>query len=153
MAVIPGDYLADTNVLLRLSDPKAPLHALVTEAIWRILAAGNVVHIAPQNLIEFWNVVTRPLSANGFGLTPTQAATRVRALQGSFPVLDETPALYFEWERLAEAAQVSGKQVHDTRLVAYMSLHGIPNLLTLNPADFHRFTPLVSITIVEPKDV
>jgi predicted nucleic acid-binding protein len=56
-----------------------------------------------------------------------------------FDVLPETPALFVEWERLAVVAQVSGRQVHDTRLAAFATVHGITNILTLNATDFKRF--------------
>lgn len=32
--------------------------------------------------------------------------------------------------------QVQGKRAHDARLAALMTLHGVPNILTLNVADF-----------------
>lgn len=153
MAVTPGDHLVDTSVLLRITDTKAPLYPRLVTALQKIAEAGVTIHVAPQNLVELWNVATRPLSANGLGLTPAEAALMVRALKSRFTLLGETTALYAEWEHLAETVQVSGKQVHDTRLVAYMVVHGIPNLLTLNPVDFRRFEQIAGIRVVEPEAV
>jgi hypothetical protein len=45
---------------------------------------------------------------------------------------------------------VSGKQVHDARIVALMQALGVTRLLTLNPSDFSRYP---EITIIEPQDV
>jgi hypothetical protein len=41
-------------------------------------------------------------------------------------------------------------QVHDARLVAAMLAHGVPQILTLNPRDFQRYT---EITVLHPADV
>lgn len=46
--------------------------------------------------------------------------------------------------------QVMGKQAHDTRLVAAMTVHQIPHLLTFNTDDFKRFT---EITALDPRSI
>jgi len=46
--------------------------------------------------------------------------------------------------------QISGKHVHDIRMVALMLEHGITHILTLNPKDFPS---MAGITIVEPSQV
>jgi predicted nucleic acid-binding protein len=47
--------------------------------------------------------------------------------------------------RLLVAHGVCGAQVHDTRLVAAMLVHGVPRILTLNPLDFTRFDDIEAI--------
>jgi len=47
---------------------------------------------------------------------------------------------------------VSGVQVHDARLVAAMTVHGVTHILTLNPTDFARYTT-VGIVAVDPLTV
>ena len=37
--------------------------------------------MAPQNLVEFWAVATRPQSENGLGLTAEQAAKELAGIQ------------------------------------------------------------------------
>lgn len=37
-------------------------------------------------------------------------------------------------------------QVHDTRLVALMEVHGVRHILTLNPGDFARFEHVLTVT-------
>jgi len=61
--------LVDTNILLRFVEPKDPEHALVREAVRALTAKGESLCFTSQNLVEFWNVCTRPLSKNGLGLT------------------------------------------------------------------------------------
>jgi len=42
-----------------------------------------------------------------------------------FSVLPDTADVFAEWERLVIQHQVSGKKVHDARLVASMNVHGV----------------------------
>ena len=75
-----------------------------------------------------------------------------------FDVLAEDNLIYVVWRQLIAAKGVSGKQVHDTRLVASMLVYGITHLLTFNGADFRRFETLpaslgAGIIVVSPADV
>jgi hypothetical protein len=67
-----------------------------------------------------------------------------------FGWLDETPAVFIEWEKLVSLHAIVGKNAHDTRLVAAMTVHGITHLLTFNKQDFQRFT---NITVMTPAEV
>ena len=107
------------------------------------------LHIASQNIIEFWVVATRPVSENGLGLTIDQALHEVVRLKRFFILLPELP-LQSEWERLVVTFRVSGKNGHDARLVAAMSVHRLDRILTFNVADFTRYT---GIKVLDPKAV
>lgn len=50
-----------------------------------------------------------------------------------------------EWRRLLIDRGVSGVQVHDTRLVAAMRVHGVDRILTFNTKDFARFTEIKAV--------
>ena len=60
-------YLIDTNVLLRGIARTSQRNAAAVESIAAILARGDELFLAPQVLVEFWSVATRPIEANGFG--------------------------------------------------------------------------------------
>ena len=141
--------LLDTNVLLRYVHRADPAHADVLAAVHHLRDGGEMLCMAPQNGVECWNVATRPVNRNGFGLTPVQAARMLDLLEQLFPVLPETPVLYPTWRALVAAAEVSGVQVHDARLVAWMQVHRITHLFTLNPRDFARYEPLAGITVLD----
>jgi len=126
------------------------MHKDAARAIRTLLARGEELCIVPQNLIEFWAVATRPLAANGLGLTIAQAARRMRRLKRLFKLLPDTPAIFTEWEKLVIQHQVIGKSTHDARLVAAMMTHKIAHILTFNTDDFKRFS---SITTVDPANV
>ena len=78
--------LMDTNILLRLVDPNDPEYALVREAVRALAGRGESLCFAAQNLVEFWNVCTRPASKNGLGLTPAQTDERATLIEGKFPL-------------------------------------------------------------------
>jgi predicted nucleic acid-binding protein len=56
--------LVDTNVLLRRVQPNHEHHALAIDSVARLLVAGEQVYFTLQNISEFWNVMTRPVTAN-----------------------------------------------------------------------------------------
>lgn len=143
-------YLADTNILLRWVSPADPKHSLAVNSVKSLQRRGEIVHITPQNLIEFWNVATRPASANGLGMSPAEAAREVESLELLFPLMPDTPDIYMEWRKLVSAAGVSGVKVHDARLAAVMLANGLTHILTFSAEDFKRFP---GITVVRPGEI
>lgn len=143
-------YLIDTNILLRLAQPNHLMHPAAQRAINVLVKNGDELCIFPQNLIEFWNVVTRPAEYNGLGFTQLQAQIEVQRIEQFFRLILDTSGIYAEWKRLVIAHAVEGKQVHDARIVAAMNVHRISQLLTFNKDDFKRFT---NITTVSPTEI
>ncbi len=74
-------FLLDTNVLLRSAEPSHPMYEEAVNATNTLLGRGEELWLAPQNLIEFWNVYTRPVERNGLGHTVTEASTEVNRLK------------------------------------------------------------------------
>jgi predicted nucleic acid-binding protein len=140
-------FLVDTNILLRSIDLSHPMNALSDQTLRTLREQGEQLCIVPQNLIEFWNVYTRPLERNGLGGTPEKAEQEVTQLKAFFPLLLDTPAIYPAWERLVSAYRVQGVNVHDARLVAAMLVHGLTHIVTFNGRDFARYA---EITVVVP---
>lgn len=129
-------YLLDTNVVLRLIDRQDPQHGLCRAAVDALFTRQEEVCLAPQVLVEFWVVATRPVVSNGFGWSPAETDHHVSQLSGLFQLRPERPELFDRWKSLARQAEVRGKRTHDARIAAFMSLHGIDAVLTLNPNDF-----------------
>lgn len=140
--------LLDTNILTRAAQPGHPMYRDALDSLDALRQRGEVLSIVPQNLYEFWAVATRPLSANGMGMTPAQAEAELSSLKSLFRFLSDTPSVYTEWERLVSQYAVSGKNAHDTRLVAAMVVHGLSQLLTFNAGDFNRFSGISVLTPV-----
>jgi len=108
--------LLDTNILTRAAQPGRPVYRDTLDALDVLRQRGELLCIVPQNLYEFWVVATRPLSANGMGMGPSQAATELSSLKKLFHFLNDTPSVYTEWERLVSQYAVSGKPAHDARV-------------------------------------
>lgn len=131
--------LADTNVLLRRTQPAHAHHCVAVEAVARLLARGEPVCFTPQNIAEFWNVATRPASNNGMGYSVALAAREIGKIEQVLTLLPDSPAIFPEWKRLVTMHHVLGSKVHDARLVAAMTVHGIRRILTFNTGDFKRY--------------
>jgi predicted nucleic acid-binding protein len=144
------NVLLDTNILGRMAEVGHPQHRAAVDATDVLVRRGDIPCLVPQVLYEFWVVATRPLQANGLGLTVGQAAAELTRLKSLFPLQPDSPAVYPEWERLVTAHQVAGKNAHDARLVAAMVCHGITHLLTFNIQDFVRYP---GITALDPTTI
>ncbi|HEV3255492.1 MAG TPA: type II toxin-antitoxin system VapC family toxin [Gemmataceae bacterium] len=144
------NILLDTNILARHAQPSHPQHTVAVTSTDALDNRGEQLCVVPQVLYEFWVVATRPASANGLGLSVAEAARELARLKGLFTFLPDSAGLYLDWERLVTLHQVTGKNAHDARLVAAMSVHGLTHLLTFNTADFARFP---GVTALDPAAV
>jgi predicted nucleic acid-binding protein len=143
-------YLVDSNVLLRLADHQHSHYPAARSAVRSLQGAGHGLQVAAQNIIEFWNVATRPADRNGLGLEPSVVDRLVSFFEQLFPPLSDLPTIYPAWRRLVVEHAVSGTQVHDARLVATMVVHGITHILTFNAKDFARYQG-VGISSLDPR--
>jgi len=139
------DYLVDSNILLRIPRRDDPDHAHVAGAVAALRRSGAILYFTHQNIAEFWNVATRPVAVNGFGLSSGEVEQQVRSIERGMVLLPDGPLVYAAWRDLVAARSVSGKQVHDARLVAAMIVHGVSRLLTLNTADFTRYPEIRAV--------
>ncbi len=142
--------LVDTNILLRATQPNHPMYQVAVQSVRKLLTSIDEVCVFNQSLIEFWNVATRDVSLNGLGFSPSQTDLEIKRIESMLTVLPDHPAIYSEWRNLVVAHTVSGKQVHDTRIVAAMNVFGITQLLTFNARDFKRFQ---NLTILDPASI
>ena len=146
--------LIDTSILGRWANRADVSHPVAKAAVAELHRRGEVLHITPQNLIEFRNFATRPVSANGLGLAGSAAESLAATFEAVFPLLGETPDIYPAWKAIVTALGVLGKQVHDARLVAVCHVHAVTHLLTFNVGHFVRlagFAP--GIIVVDPATV
>ena len=126
------------------------MHPQAAGAVNTLLESDLEVCLSTQNLIEFWNVCTRPLERNGLGMTVEMTDAELTRLEGVFTVLPDSPAIYAQWRRLVRVHGVMGVKVHDARLVAAMLVHEVTHILTFNTDDFRRFS---EITAVHPSEI
>jgi predicted nucleic acid-binding protein len=147
-------FLLDTSILARLANRADSLYPVADPAVARLLLRNELLHVTPQNLIEFRNVATRPNSVNGLGLTVAEAESKAAIFEASFPLLMETAAIFPAWKALVNALGVTGKQVHDARLAAVCQVHQVSHLLTFNTNHFATLaTCVLSLVIVDPATI
>lgn len=142
-----ASYLCDTNLLLRMVDAASVHHRMAVDSLAALLRGRHDAFITAQNLIEFWAVATRPVEANGLGWNRGRTSAEVAALRQRFPFLPDSPDILGRWLTLVETFPVTGKRVHDARLVAVLQAHGVEHLVTFNVGDFTAFT---GVSIIHP---
>ena len=147
-------YLVDTSILVRLANTADLQYHVATQAMVKLHGLGEILHVAPQNLIEFRNVATRPVKNNGLGLPLVAAEAKASNFEATLLLLPETPDIFPKWKAIVESLAIVGKQVHDARLVAVCHVHGVENRLTFNTAHFAalaKFGP--GLTVVQPANI
>src|SRR5438309_6140723 len=110
--------LVDTNLLTRISEPDHAQYPVASDAINTLLANGEVLYVAPQNLYEFWVVATRPVSNNGLGMSIAEAKVRLDDFVKVFRLLSDTSEIFSNWLKLVTDHECRGKTAHDARLGA-----------------------------------
>jgi predicted nucleic acid-binding protein len=141
--------LTDSNVLLRSLYPDHPHYAAAEQALSTLRLSGDVLCIAPQNLIEFWAVATRSREENGLGMTTDRAASEIATLRRFFRLLPASPDVLEAWQQIVIALGVSGKPTHDAHLAAVMQVYSVTHVLTFNAADFKRFPGITALDPVQ----
>ncbi len=102
-------YLLDSNILLRVVRPADPHHVLVRTALQKLRTQGERRYYLSQNLIEFWNVCTRPTTARGgFGLSLTETDRAAKLIERLFTLLPDDPAIHLKWRQLIVRHGVRG---------------------------------------------
>ena len=140
--------LADTNILIRRVNRHDLQHKDARSALRHFSTLEYQVCIVPQNILEFWNVATRPLDKNGLGLMPRHVERIVARFEQLYQILPENPDVYPLWRNLVAKYSVSGLKAYDTRIVASAMVYGITKILTFNTADFRRYS---EIEVLDPK--
>jgi predicted nucleic acid-binding protein len=138
-------YLVDSNILLRWIRPDLSDYPVIISVMDGILQRDGILCYTSQNVGEFWNTCTRPADRNGYGLSPLETDRRARFFEEKLRLLPDSLAVHEEWRKLLVTHRVSGVQVHDARLVAFMRVHGVKSILTFNDRDFARFTDIKAI--------
>jgi predicted nucleic acid-binding protein len=76
--------LTDSNVLVHLVDTRDPRSELAESATEKLRSRRETLCIAPQNVVEFWAVATRPEGKNGRGMSALRASEEVAKILSLF---------------------------------------------------------------------
>lgn len=142
--------MVDTNIFCRMAMPDHPQNAIAVEAVWNLHFDGSVLVVCPQILYEVWAVATRPLTANGLGMSDERAFAELDFIEREFQVIEgESPMVKIVWKDFIRRHTARGKQAHDAHLAATLFANRIDRLLTFNADDFRRY---VEITVRTPAE-
>ncbi len=132
----------DTNLLVYAHRKDSPWHDLAGKKIAELAEGSSIWGIPWPSIHEFLAIVTHPRIYNP--PTPlTEALGQVDAwLQSPHLVLlSETDQYWKKLQPLLQQGRIVGPQVHDARIAALCSLHGVRELWTAD-RDFGRFPML-----------
>jgi predicted nucleic acid-binding protein len=137
----------DTSFLVVIEMREHPEHPMARATLARLLAAGDLLAIAPQVLAEFMHVVTdsrrftQPLAVP----TACQLAEQWWTSKDVVHVFPDDAATrqFLAW---LQQFSLGRKRLLDTLLAATYRQAGISSLLTTNPADFTVFGVFTCIT-------
>lgn len=129
----------DTNLLVHAHRTESEFHKAARDAL-RALAEGTIPWSIPWPCAhEFLAIVTHPRIFD----PPTPAARAIAQLRawmssGVVQMLGELPDHLETLAELLEASKVTGARIHDARIAALCSAHGVTELWTAD-RDFSRF--------------
>jgi len=144
------NVLLDTNILTRWVNTASREHKTAAGALRKLREDGHVPCLVPQNLYEFWVVATRPIAANGLGMSASDVRAEIdRFTSGLFNLMLDERAIFEKWKELVTTHAVIGKPAHDARLAAAMFRHKLTHVLSFDKTGFSRFNGII---VVEPAE-
>src|SRR5271154_1105434 len=100
--------LIDTGILLRAFDASFAEYRLVRQALRTLLSRQERMVATLQNLAEFWNVSTRPVDKNGYGLSVERAGRRLDVIEKFCDIITEDDDSCRIWKHLLEVHAITG---------------------------------------------
>lgn len=143
-------YLLDSNILVYAYNEDSPCHKKAKEIRNKSLSGEIKGCITPQNLYEFYAIVTDSRRANN-PLTPDSAAIEVKNYYDSrikkvYP-LENT---FLKVVELVKRYQITKQNIHDIHLLATMLDNGIDGIYTRNEEHFKRLCKDEGIELINP---
>lgn len=135
----------DTNILVYAHRRDAVFHSAAADHV-RSLAEGRSAWAIPWPCLhEFFAIATHPRVYDPPS-TRTQAITQIDAWLGSpsIAVLSESTGYWSELKALLDTAKVAGPMVHDARIAALCTTHGVRELWSAD-RDFGRFGAALNV--------
>jgi predicted nucleic acid-binding protein len=139
LASPPGRVMLDSNVLLAATDVDRAEHRDAMRILDHWPRSGTALYVSGQVIREYLSVATRPMEANGIGLSAAVAVRNVRAFRERLTLVHDSGNVIDRLLSLLSDVDCAGKQIHDANVVATMLAHGITTVVTANLKDFVRF--------------
>jgi predicted nucleic acid-binding protein len=140
--------LLDTNVLVYAADESSKFHDRSRNLLEQGLAGAITLCITPQNLSEFYAIVTDPKRVDNPRTQP-EALAEIKKYLSSRKILKiyPGPELTGKMIELLERYTVKRQEVFDLQLAATMLANGVSCIYTFNGKHFSKFS---EIKVLEP---
>ncbi len=150
MTITAGELIfIDTNILLSATDSSRKNHDEARKLLRVIPEAGFNPIFCGQVIREYLVVATRPVEANGFGMSAGDAIHNIKQFQKRIVVYEEKRSSTEILQHLVIKHQLNGKRIHDANIAAVMITNGIKYILTDNPSDFSCFEDITAVSCME----
>ena len=127
--------LVDTNVLVYSFDPRFPEKQRIARELLREGIVRGTLRVPHQAIVEFVQVVTRPLGRNGASLLARPDSLReAEELLAQFEVLYPTESMLRTAIRAVATYQLSWMDAH---MWAYAEHYGLEEILSEDFSDGH----------------
>ena len=136
----PQMGLVDTNILVYRADRDSAFHGPSANLIRQGLKGDIPLCISPQNLTEFYAVMTSPKRVTN-PITPEDARLEInkylqsKNIRKIYQTADVLPKLL----ELLRKYPPQGQQIFDLQLVATMLIHNVTLLYTFNRKHFEHY--------------
>jgi len=134
-------FLVDTNVLLEATDERRQHHKDARTLVETV----NPLVLPAQVIREYLAVATRPIPANGLGMSMADALENVRQFRILIRLLPEEKPILPTFLKLIETVPCAGKRIHDAHLVATAMVHRVRTVVSLNGDDLAPFAREVAV--------
>jgi toxin-antitoxin system PIN domain toxin len=143
--------LLDTNVLVYGYFMESPQHEASRALLDKAQDADANLCIAPQNLVEFFSIVTSPRRVTK-AKTPAEAVTLVDELLAlpGLMLLTVPADVVARWLQILRQCSAKGRAVFDLQLAATMLGNGVGKLYTYNLADFQGISGIQAVIPPSP---
>ena len=145
--------LLDTNILIYADQEQEPHHHVAKMPRDRGQQGEIPVCIAPQNLSEFFAIVTRTGRHRASNpMSPDEAIDEIRKYLECEHIykIYPTPTTWPILLSLLGQHPVTGQDIHDLHLAATMLSNGIKRIYTFNSKDFE---PIPGIEVLDPEAI
>ena len=141
--------LVDTNILVYRADQDSTFHLPLVNLISRGLKGEVLLCLTPQNLTEFYSVMTNPRRVAN-PISPVEARVEIeRYLQSQnirkiYQTADLIPTLL----KLIDKYPPKRQQIFDLQLIATMLVNNITRIYTFNAKHFQPYQE-IEVTVSE----
>lgn len=136
----------DSNILIYAIDVKSDLYIQARNFIEKLLSAGKLVFVTPQNFNEVCSVLTSPTRSK-HPISLMLVFKLFDELLASFNLVFPEMSSFALHRHLSLKYDISGSRLYDNFLIATFLSHNIKTFYTNNPKDFLYYK---EATIINP---